>query len=344
MRVLGIDLWQVLFSVIGGVTFLFFGMELLSGGLRAIAGDSMKKLLQFFSRNKLTAVLAGTFVTAIIQSSSATTVMVLGFINAGLINLQQAIGIIFGANVGTTVTAQLISFNLDNLAVPCIVAGFILTMIKKRDLKGWGKSIFGFGLIFFGMTMMRSELQNLQAFPTILKFFEDINCAPVPGGRFMPLPQILCAIGIGIVSTALLQASSAVIGILLALSVSGLLNFYTAVPILIGTNIGTTITSWAAAATANRVAKQAALAHTLFNTIGAAIMVGFFYILYHGQPVFLYFINFITPGDVFAEVPQNLGHHIAMAHTLFNIITVLCIMPCLGVFSRLCEILIPVRT
>lgn len=207
VRVLGIDLWNVIITVAGGVTLLFFGMELLSSGLQKIAGDSMKKLLQFFSRNGVMSVLAGTFVTAVIQSSSATTVMVLGFINAGLISLQQAIGIIFGANVGTTITAQLISFNLEGLALPAIAGGFIMTLFKKRVVKGWGESIFGFGMLFFGMSMMSSELQNLSTFPSLLKFFSEIDCAPASVGGFMPLPQILAAMGIGILATALLQSS-----------------------------------------------------------------------------------------------------------------------------------------
>ena len=346
VRLLGIDLWKVILSLAGGIAFLLFGMELLSNGLQKIAGDSMKKLLHFFSKNGVMAVFAGTIVTAVIQSSSATTVMVLGFINAGLINLQQAVGIIFGANIGTTITAQLISFKLDGLSIPAIVLGFLLMVSKKRIVKGWGESVFGFGLLFFGMSMMSSEMHNLSSFPTFLEFFSSIDCAPHHAGGFMPFPQIMAALAIGILATAVLQSSSAVTGILLVMAASGLLNFYTAVPILIGTNIGTTVTAWLAALTANRVTKQASLAHTLFNLIGAVIMLILFYVPYGAAktPIFLYFINAITPGNAFAEIPQNLARHIAMAHTFFNVITVVAIMPCMGLFARFCEWLLPIKS
>ena len=346
VRVMGIDLWKVLLSLVGGLAFLLFGMELLSNGLQKIAGDSMKKILQFFSKNSVMAVFAGALVTAIIQSSSATSVMVLGFINAGLIQLQQAIGIIFGANVGTTITAQLISFDLEAFAIPAIVLGFLLMISKKRLIKGWGECVFGFGILFFGITMMSSEMFNLSSFPTFLKFFAEIDCAPLKAGGFMPFLQVIAAIGIGILATLILQSSSAVTGIILVLAGSGLLNFYTAVPMVIGTNIGTTITAWLASLTANRVAKQAALAHSMFNVIGALIMLALFYVPYGAgkTPVFLYFVNAITPGNVFADVPQNLARHVAMAHTMFNVITVAAIIPALGLFTKLCEWILPVKS
>ena len=148
MRVLGIDLVTVIIGVIGGLAFFVFGMQLMADGLQQIAGENMKKFLQYFSRNGLVAVLAGTVVTAVIQSSSATTVMVIGFINAGLLTLRQSIGIIFGANIGTTVTAQIISFNLSGLALPAVAIGFLVMISKNRVVKGWGSAILGFGLIF----------------------------------------------------------------------------------------------------------------------------------------------------------------------------------------------------
>ena len=170
-----------------------------------------------------------------------------------------------------------------------------------------------------------------------------IDCAPRTPDGFMPFLPILGAIGIGMVAVFLVSASAAVIGIILALSAAGLVNFYTAVPLLIGTNIGTTINACLASFTANRVAKQAALAHFLFNFFGAILMVVLLYIPVGAQrtPLFLYIVNTITPGDAFAAVPQNLERHIAMAHTIFNVVTVLAIMPLLKPFARLCETLIP---
>ncbi len=343
-RMLGIDMFSVCMSMIGGIAFLIFGMLRLSRGLQNIAGEKMQHVLQFFSKNAFLGVIAGAFVTAVIQSSAATTIMVLGFINAGLLNLVQAIGIIFGANIGTTMTAQLISFNLSGLALPAVALGFVLmTFTKKRNLQGWGNAVFGFGMLFFGMSMMSTQMSILGTFPSFLHLFSLIDCAPKTPDGFMPLLPILGAIGIGMVAVFLVSASAAVIGIILALSAAGLVNFYTAVPLLIGTNIGTTINACLASITANRVAKQAALAHFLFNFFGAVLMVVLLYIPVgaHRTPFFLYIVNAITPGDAFAAVPQNLERHIAMAHTIFNVITVLAIMPMLRPFAHLCETIIP---
>ncbi len=342
-RLLGIDMFSVSMSMIGGIAFLIFGVLRLSRGLQNIAGEKMQHVLQFFSKNSVLGVIAGAFVTAVIQSSSATTIMVLGFINAGLLNLVQAIGIIFGANIGTTVTAQLISFNLSGISLPAITLGLILTFSKKRNIRGWGNAIFGFGMLFFGMNMMSTQMSILGTFPSFLHLFSLIDCAPKTPDGFMPFLPILGAIGIGMVAVFIVHASSAVIGIILALSAAGLVNFYTAVPLLIGTNIGTTVNAWLVSLTANRVAKQAALAHFLFNFFGAVLMVVLLYIPVGAQktPFFLYIVNSITPGDAFAAVPQNLERHIAMAHTIFNVLTVLAIMPMLKPFSHLCETLIP---
>lgn len=345
MRVLGIDLVTVIIGVIGGLAFFVFGMQLMADGLQQIAGENMKKFLQYFSRNGLVAVLAGTVVTAVIQSSSATTVMVIGFINAGLLTLRQSIGIIFGANIGTTVTAQIISFNLSGLALPAVAIGFLVMISKNRVVKGWGSAILGFGLIFFGMSMMSNELRTLGSFPSFVNFFKLFDCAPHSYGGFMPIGAVMGAIGIGVLATFLIQSSAAAVGIILALSAGGLVNFYTAVPLLIGTNIGTTITAWLASLAANRVAKQSALAHFLFNVIGALLMVILFYVPYGPArtSVFLYFVNSITPGNAFAPIPQNIERHIAMAHTLFNIVTVVALFPFMGWFARLCEFILPVH-
>ena len=306
VKIFGFNLVGVVVSVLGGLSLFVFGMKLMGDGIQTIAGENMKKLLQFFARNGIVAVLAGTLVTAVIQSSSATTVMVIGFINAGLLSLVQSIGIIFGANIGTTVTAQIISFNLSGLALPAITIGFLITLSSRRVISGWGETILGFGLLFFGMTMMSDELKVLGEFGSFREAFNYFDCSPVNG--WMPFLAVLGAMGIGVVATVLIQSSSAAMGIVLALAGSGLINFYTAVPLLVGTNIGTTITAMLAAIAANRVAKQAALAHTLFNVFGALLMLLLFYVPYGPEriPVFLYFINEITPGNAFAAVPQNL--------------------------------------
>ena len=344
VKQLGIAHLSVFLTLIGGLAFFLFGMKLMGDGLLKIAGENMKKILQFFSKRTSVAVLAGTVVTAIIQSSSATTVMVIGFINAGLLTLRQSIGLIFGANIGTTVTGQLVAFDLAALALPSVAIGFLVMFAKKRVIKGWGETILGFGLLFFGMTMMSSEMKLLGEFPSFVNLFRAFDCAPAPGG-LMPVGAVLGTILIGTVATFVIQSSSAAIGIIIALAAGGLINFYTAVPLLLGTNIGTTVTAFLAALTANRVAKQAALAHMLFNVIGTLIMFILFYIPYgpERQPCFLYFINCITPGNAFAAHPQNIERNIAMAHTFFNIFAVLLLTPFAGVFTKLCEKLLPLR-
>ena len=344
VKQLGIDRLSVVLTLIGGLAFFLFGMKLMGDGLLKIAGENMKKILQFFSKRTTVAVLAGTVVTAIIQSSSATTVMVIGFINAGLLTLRQSIGLIFGANIGTTVTGQLVAFDLAAVALPAVAVGFLVMLAKKRIIKGWGETILGFGLLFFGMNLMSSEMKLLGEFPSFVNLFRSFDCAPEPGG-LMPVGAVLGTILIGALATFVLQSSSAAIGIIIALAAGGLINFYTAVPLLLGTNIGTTITAFLAALTANRVAKQAALAHMLFNVIGTLVMFVLFYIPYGParQPCFLYFINWITPGNAFAAHPQNIERNIAMAHTFFNIFAVVLLTPFAGIFTKLCEMILPLR-
>ena len=331
--------------VLGGLAIFIFGMKMMSDGLHRVAGEKMRSILRIFSANRFMAILSGAAVTCVIQSSSATTVMVVGFINAGLLNLTQAIGLIMGANIGSTVTAQLIAFNLSGIAMPAIIIGFLMSLNRpKHPLHWWGIGILGFGFLFYGMTMMSSELKVLGSMPTFKSFFQLFDCTPAPGG-FMPPGALLGAIGIGVAATVLVQSSAAVTGLVLALAAGNLVNFYTAVPLILGSNIGTTITAQLAALTANRVAKQAALAHTLFNIIGVLIITVFLYIPYGEAktPVFLALVNGMTPGNALAEAPQNLARHIAMAHTIFNVVVTIILLPATGLLAKICNKMIPIH-
>ena len=317
----------------------------MSDGIKNIAGENMKKIIRFFAARSVIAVLAGALVTAVLQSSSSSTVMVIGFINAGLLNLTQAIGLIMGANIGSTVTAQLIAFNLSGIAMPAIIIGFLMSLNRpKHPLHWWGIGILGFGFLFYGMTMMSSELKVLGSMPTFKSFFQLFDCTPAPGG-IMPPGALLGAIGIGVAATVLVQSSAAVTGLVLALAAGNLVNFYTAVPLILGSNIGTTITAQLAALTANRVAKQAALAHTLFNIIGVLIITVFLYIPYGEAktPIFLALVNSMTPGNALAEAPQNLARHIAMAHTIFNVVVTIILLPATGLLAKICNKMIPIH-
>ena len=346
VKVFGFNLWAVIISVFGGLALFIHGMNLMSDGIKNIAGENMKKIIQFFAARSIVAVLAGTLVTAVLQSSSSTSVMVIGFINAGLLNLTQAIGLIFGANIGTTVTAQLIAFDLSGIAMPAIILGFLTSLTRPRNpLHWWGVGLLGFGFLFYGMNMMAGELKILGSMPSFKNFFQLFDCTPLTAGGFMPAGSVLGAILIGLVTTVAIQSSSAVTGLILALAVGGLVNFYTAVPLILGSNIGTTITAQLAALTANKVAKQAALAHTLFNFIGVLIMLVALYIPFGSArtPLFLALIDILTPGNALAEIPQNLTRHIAMAHTIFNVSVAIILLPAIGLLAKICNVLIPIR-
>ena len=346
----GLNIWGLLsggliVSVLGGLAVFVFGMKLMGDGLQMVAGEKMKSILQFFAKNRFIAVIAGALVTGVIQSSSACTVMVVGFVNAGLLDLTQAIGIIFGANIGTTITAQMIAFKLSNLALPAIIVGLVVVMLSKKPaVKGWGQTFLGFGLLFYGMSMMSGQLKAIGTFPQFIEFFQTFDCTPDKLGAPMPIGAIFGAIAIGTLITVLIQSSSASMGIVLALTTSGLVSFYTAVPLILGTNIGTTITAVLAAIGTNERAKQAAAAHVIFNLLGSFIMICLFFVPWGDAPVFLTMVNKITPGNALALTdPENVMRHTAMAHTLFNVVAVIIFLPFVGVIAKICESIIKVK-
>lgn len=337
------QLWQIAIAVLGGVGFLIFGMSQMSDGLRAVAGEKLKNLLQMFTKNRVSALIAGAVVTAGVQSSAAVTVMVTGFINAGLLTLRQSLGIIFGANIGTTVTAQIISFDIAGAALPAVALGVLLGFFKRRACKGVGKALIGFGLLLMGMKIMSDKVAVLNEVPGFHALFSSFDCTP-RGGIVPPLP-LAGALLFGLVVTAILHSSAAFTGVVLALAAGGEVNFVTAFVLLLGSNVGTTLTTLVASVHLNRVAKQAALAHFIFNTFGALLMIVLLYIpVYRGGPgVFLALVDRLTPGDAFAAVPENLERHIAMAHTLFNVSVALVLLPFTGAFEAVCNKLLPIR-
>ena len=345
IKAMGINIFGfggLVLTVLGGLAIFIYGLKLMTDGLQIAAGDRMKKILHFFTSNKLTAVLAGTVVTGVIQSSSACTVMVVGFVNAGLMNLEQAIGVVFGANIGTTITAQVISFKLEKIALPAITIGLIAMMLSKRSaIKGWASTVMGFGLLFFGLGIMSHELKLIKHFPSIIEFFKQFDCSPLTSGGYMPITSILGAIAIGTFMTVVIQSSSATIGIAIALASSGLINFYTVVPLILGDNIGTTVTANLAALGANRRSKQTAFAHFIFNLFGTSYMVALFYVMYKGEPIYLYFINSITPGNAFNG--ENIVRHIAMAHSMFNVFNVIIFLPFIAIIAKVCNWVIPIK-
>lgn len=327
--------------LVGGLAIFIYGMHLMSSGLRRMADRRLRAILQAMTRNRFLATGVGAGLTAMMQSSSAVTVMVVGFVNAGLMTLPQSIGVVLGANIGTTITAQIIAFSLEAVALPAIaVGGIVMALGRKLAVKSLGQAILGFGLLFLGMTTMSGVLKPLQYSPEFQAYFQMFECSPVNG--VVPAGAALMCILIGTVATMIVQSSSATVALVLALSSQGLLSFYTAIPLVLGQNIGTTITALFAAIGTNRNAKRAALAHTLFNVSGAAYMyVLLFLPLWNGQPVFLSLIDAITPGNPFGAAPENLMRHVANAHTVFNTLTCLLFLPFVGTLAHVCHKIIP---
>lgn len=330
-------------AVIGGLAFFVYGMNLMSDGLQQIAGEKLKSVLSLMTKNRFLAIFTGAIVTAVIQSSSATTVMTVGFVNAGLLSLVQAIGVIFGANIGTTFTGQIISLKLDNLAMPSIIIAVAgLLMAKKPSLRGMLKTLLGFGLLFYGMSLMSSELKALAGNEEFLKFFSSFDCTPKPGSA-MPFMHVLGAVAVGTVCTMLVQSSSATIGITIALAESGVISVWTAVPIVFGDNIGTTVTAVLASIGTNANARRAALAHALFNLLGTTLIISSFFITVDVSgcqaPVFLSVVDEFVSGCGLGG--ENPGRFVAMAHTLFNVTNVIALTAFIPAIAWLTEKVIP---
>ena len=328
---------QLIFGVLGGLGLFLFGMKIMSEGLQKIAGSRMRKILGALTNNRLVGTLVGVAVTVIIQSSSATTVMVVGFVNAGLMSLVQAIGVILGANIGTTVTAQLIAFKVTKYALPAIGIGVGFKLFSKN--KKWsyiGEILLGFGLLFFGLTVMKNAFDPLKTSEEFRQLFMMVG------------DNHLLGILIGAILTMIVQSSSATIGITIALAISGILSFEASIALILGENIGTTITANLAAIGTNLAARRTALAHFLFNSLGVCYMLAFF-------PFFLQLVSSITPGDAdFVIQTQEqaarmggaigdkpfIARHIANTHTMFNIINTIIFLPLVGLLAKLSTLVI----
>ena len=334
---------QLIVTVVGGLALFVYGMGLMSEGLTQIAGARLKTALGYVTKNRVAAIAAGAGVTALIQSSSATTVMTVGFVNAGLLSLTQAIGVIFGANIGTTITGQLVSLKLSDLAMPAIILGVVGLMIAHRSTaRGAWRTVLGFGLLFFGMNLMSNELKGISKLPEFIAFFSKFDCTPTASG-YLPMGSVLGGIAVGTICTMLVQSSSATIGIAIALANAGIINVWTAIPIVLGDNIGTTITAALAAIGTNANAKRTALAHALFNLIGTILLVSsFVFVFANAQgvraPAFYHLVNFCTEGN--GLLGENPGRHVAMAHTLFNVTNVLVLAFFIPLLARFCTFVI----
>ncbi|PID40308.1 MAG: transporter [Proteobacteria bacterium] len=305
---------KVFITTFGGLGMFILGMKMMTEGLQMSAGKRIKAILSAVSSNRVVGCLTGAVVTAMVQSSSATTVMLIGFVTAGLMTLQQAVGMILGANIGTTVTAQLIAFKLTKAALPAIALGVGLKYFSQQKKTRYiGDVILGFGLLFYGMTVMKLGLSPIKSDPAFLDFFTKFDPSSVGG-------LLLCVV-VGAVLTIMVQSSSATIGLTMTLAGQGLLTFPGAMALVLGENIGTTITAELATIGSNNInAHRAARAHTMFNVMGVTLMLCIF-------PLFVKLVESVTLGLGAGPVDQvvgddmvNVARYIANGHTMFNVI------------------------
>ena len=299
-----------IFNFAGALALLLWGMDLLSIGIQKGAGNKLQKLLSVVSGNRFTAVLTGLFVTAIIQSSSATTVMVVSFVNAQILSLTQSIGIIFGANIGTTVTAWIVSllgfsFKISAVAIPLVGIGFFMKTLEKSKVKDFGDMVMGFGLLFLGLDLLGDTL-TLSA--ESVNFINGITDFGVWG--------IILGVLIGAALTALIHSSSAFTAIVLTMAATGSLSWHLSAALVLGSNIGTTIDAVLSSLGASTNAKRTALVHVLFNIFGTILALIFF------NPL-LALVDLLVPNS-----PNvNITNHIAMLHTVFNVISTIVFLP-----------------
>ncbi len=325
---------ETVFGAVGGLGLFLFGMGRLSDGLKRAAGDSLRRLLEKITRWSLIAMLVGAGVTCLIQSSSATTVMVVGLVNAGLLTLRQALCVVLGANIGTTFTAWLVAvlsvFKITQYALPAVGVGFAITVLaRKPRTKHLGQVLLGFGILFIGMFYMKDAFGGLTESEGVEKLLIAIGDQPI------------LAVLAGTAITMLVQSSSASIAMIQALAFAGAFGtdwdvaLRVAIPFVLGDNIGTTITAQLAAARTNLVARRTAMGHTLFNVIGVAIVLPFIYLGWYVD-----LVELISP---FALTKGTVMVHIAIAHSMFNIVAAFAMLPMVGLLEKLVIRVLPTR-
>lgn len=314
---------STILQIVGSLCFLLYGMKMMSDGIQKSAGEKLQAALHFMTGNRFTGLLTGCLLTMIIQSSGATTVMVVSFVNAGLISLGQSISVIFGANIGTTITAWIVAlfgfnFKISAFAIPLFGLGYILTIIKKWNHQGIGQAVMGFGMLFIALEWLSGAISLNADTMSFLPAIQEL------GGWSIPIAMLL-----GILITALIHSSSAMTAIVITMAYNRLLTWEFSASIIIGSNIGSTIDSIMAAFGGNANAKRTALVHVLFNCTTALLAICLL------KP-FTTLVDIIVPG----KVEDNITYHIAMLHTLFNVVGTTIFTPFINQIGKLTELLI----
>ncbi len=319
-----LDTFKIIYTVMGGLGIFFYGMRMMSDALQQAASDVITNVINSLTSNRILAVVVGMIVTMIVQSSSVTTVMVVGFVNAGLMQLTQAIGVIFGSNIGTTITGWIISIKVGKYGLLLIGLGIFPALFSKNPkFQTAGKVFFGIGMVFMGLELMSGAFKPLRSnseFLNMISYFSGDHY----GAYF-------ASILTGCLLTIIVQSSSAMLGITIALASSGVIGFNTAAALVLGENIGTTITAILASVGTTTNAKRAARAHAFFNIFGVVVVFSFL-------PFYINFIEWLIPGmadfvDASGDKP-NIATHIAASHTFFNVTSTLLFLPFLGVLAR----------
>jgi len=322
----GINWFRMAMELLGGLAIFLFGMEQMADALKKVAGSRMKSILGTLTTNRMMGLITGTIVTAIIQSSSVTTVMLVGFVTAGLMSLSQAIGVILGADIGTTITAQIVAFKVTKYALLLVALGFLLIFATKRDSsRHYGALIMGLGMIFFGMGIMSEGMRPLRSYQPFIDLMQKVS---------HPLIGIMIATAF----TGLVQSSSATMGVVIAMAMQGLITLEAGIALALGANIGTCATAGLAAIGKPREAVRVAVAHVTFKLVGVVMIVWFI-------PPFADLIRSISPSHeglsglnrLAAETPRQ----VANAHTIFNVAIALIFLPFAPLFARFCEWVVP---
>jgi phosphate:Na+ symporter len=311
-------LFIILYNFITGTLCLMFGVKLLSNGLEQSNIKFIEKLITLFTRSLIPACITGTVVTALVQSSTAVTVITVGFVNSGLMKLTQAVGIIYGANIGTTITAQLMSFKIGKIAIPALVLGLIMRFLsKRRPVKKIGAAVMGFGLMFIGINILSSGAPYIKESRFAHELFKTYGENPYIG------------LVIGMITTMLVHSSSATVGLTIVLFNAGLISFDAAIGLTLGDNIGTCITAQLASIGTNTAARRTAWAHTLYNVIGVLIALA----------LLVPFERLVQ--NITFLMGQNETRLVANTHTIFNILSAAVFLPITKYYVRFIEWLIP---
>ncbi len=310
---------DVLFKVVGGLGLFLYGMENMSSGMQKIAGDKLKKILAALTTNRIMAILMGIFVTGLAQSSSVSTVMTIGFINASLLTLQQGLGVILGANIGTTITGWLLALNIGKYGLPIVgFAAIAFMFVKGEKSRTRALTVMGFGFIFLGLELMSKGLSPLRTLPEFINLFHSFKA-----DSFFGVVKVAM---VGALLTGVVQSSAATLGITITLATQGLIDYPTAVALVLGENVGTTVTALLASIGASSNAKRAAYAHTLINIVGVM----------WATVIFRPYLSILAH---FSDSTANMATAIATAHTMFNVINVILFIPFIGYLAKfLCTI------